>query len=54
MIKADQVLSGITIINSIQTLVDENNKLAFDAKEKTEKIETLREKINEIHKKNEK
>lgn len=54
IIKGDLNISGVQILQTIHQLVEDNTKMQDELKEKNERVETLREKINEIHKKNEK
>lgn len=54
IIKGEMNVSGVQILQTIHQLVEDNTKMQEELKEKNERVESLREKINEIHKKNEK
>jgi hypothetical protein len=53
IIKGDQNITGVQILQTIHQLVEDNTKMGDELKDKNDKIENLRQQINEIHKKNE-
>lgn len=53
IIKGDQNISGVQILQTIHQLVEDNTKMGDELKDRNEKIESLRTQINDIHKKNE-
>lgn len=52
--KSEEHLSSFLIIQNLQRIVDENEKLRTELNQKTETIDSLREKIAVLHEKNEK
>lgn len=47
-------MSGLVLVQNIQRIVDENEKLKQELNQKSQSIESLREKIATLHEKNEK
>jgi polyhydroxyalkanoate synthesis regulator phasin len=52
--KSDDYVSGIVVLQNIQRIVDDNEKLKSELNQKTEVIDNLRDKIAKLHEKNEK
>lgn len=52
--KSDDYVSGVALLQSIQKIVDDNDKLKLELAQKTEVIDELRNKIQKLHQKNEK
>lgn len=52
--KNEDYISGVAVIQNIQRIVDDNERLKVELAQKTETIDNLRDKIARLHEKNEK
>lgn len=52
--KGEDYLSGVVLLQSLQKLVDENERLKAEITQKSDTIDSLRDKIAKLHEKNEK
>lgn len=53
-LRPDEYMSGVVLLQNIQRIVDENERLKKENSQKSETIDELRERIAQLHAKNEK